>query len=552
MRRTIKKLLWVVGLGFSLQSVWAYSLLGPVNNGGDAWQVTLIGYNPLTLGEAVPFMIDPLLSGPKNLGEEYRRNTPIMYYAADARFLDYFGSNGMVALDGAFAILNNVFTNTPAVTANGLDAYSAGLTEFPLNSASMNYSAQTLGLLDLKSETLSAMLEQLGLADPVRYTWALHDRYLPSVAVCQPPGPGLNVLYLVIQRNFDVTASPLNQIQYSPYVNGELYTYNIVENCGAPNVSPPNADAVEIPTDPLFDNPPVAAHEDGLRDGMFYTGLTRDDVAGLRYLLSTNNMNTEPSAAGSLLQNTNFNSPQLLFTSNLTSLLLASQASSFLLNTNNPATLQALFPGLVIGSVSNYFALVVTTNFVITQTHLPGTPYGSLSTVITTIVTTNFQEFFTYTFGNVVTRSFSTNTRAILQTVTVAPPNGSPVGSQPVATTNTQNIVLTGVPSGDYYFVPAGTCGFNILQTLQTSVMGFTNNLVAVTNGNLSYSQNLITFFTNHVYVVAPCTFAPGPTTLYQGMGRPVLPAHHQYLYDDVNDQQQTGQPDVSARGGDA
>ncbi len=47
MRQTIKRFLWVVGLVFGLQSAWAFSLLGPVGNGGDAWQVTINGYNPL-------------------------------------------------------------------------------------------------------------------------------------------------------------------------------------------------------------------------------------------------------------------------------------------------------------------------------------------------------------------------------------------------------------------------------------------------------------------------------------------------------------------------
>ncbi len=269
MRQTIIKLLWVVGLVFSLQSVRAFSLLGPSDGYpglpatfGDAWEVPLIGYNPLLMGGAPPFFTDPDAFGPKNLGEEYRRNTPVMYYASDATFLDYFGSNGMAALDGAFAILNQVFTNTPAVAANGIDAYSAGLTEFSLNSESVNYSAQSLDLLDLKSVTLAALMEQLGLADAVRYTWALHDRYIPSGAICNPPGPGIGVEYLVVQRNFDITASPLNQIQYSPYVNGELYNYFIYENCGLAGASPPDADALEIPLDPLFNNPPVASGSD--------------------------------------------------------------------------------------------------------------------------------------------------------------------------------------------------------------------------------------------------------------------------------------------------
>ena len=56
--------------------------------------------------------------------------------------LGYFGSNGVVALRSSFAVLN-ALTN--------VDNYSQPLSEFPLESRHQNYTAQTLGLLDLKS-----------------------------------------------------------------------------------------------------------------------------------------------------------------------------------------------------------------------------------------------------------------------------------------------------------------------------------------------------------------------------------------------------------------
>ena len=39
----------------------------------------------------------------------------------------------------------------------------------------------------------------------------------------------MNTLWFI--RNYDITASPLNQVQYSPYVNGTLYTYYLFEDC---------------------------------------------------------------------------------------------------------------------------------------------------------------------------------------------------------------------------------------------------------------------------------------------------------------------------------
>ncbi len=79
-----------------------------------------------------------------------------------------------------------------------MDAYSPALTEFPLYSQAINYSASALGLLDLKSEAMGAMLEQLGLADPVRYVWTLHDRY------CRPAAPQcpFDMMYLGGSKKF--------------------------------------------------------------------------------------------------------------------------------------------------------------------------------------------------------------------------------------------------------------------------------------------------------------------------------------------------------------
>ena len=105
--------------------------------------------------------------------------------------------------------------------------------------------------------------------------------------------------YFVVQRNYDIVSSPLNQVQYSPYINDMLYTYQIEEFCTGPN---PLALAFPETVDPLADTySPVASATDVSIDwGDFYTGLTRDDAAGLRYLLQTNNVNWETVSADSL------------------------------------------------------------------------------------------------------------------------------------------------------------------------------------------------------------------------------------------------------------
>src|SRR6478735_4970108 len=55
-----------------------FATIGPL----EPWMSPQNGFNPL------PF--DNLNAGPKQIGDEFRRNTPVMYWAADETFLDFF------------------------------------------------------------------------------------------------------------------------------------------------------------------------------------------------------------------------------------------------------------------------------------------------------------------------------------------------------------------------------------------------------------------------------------------------------------------------------
>jgi hypothetical protein len=234
------------------QKASAFSLLGAFT----AWQDSTLYYTQLADN-----------GGPMNLGEEYRWNTDTITYAFDESFLNYFGTSGVKAAEEAIKILNDL----PAMSA-----LSANLTEFPLTAKRTNYRAQTLLLLDMKSLILTTLLEQGGLAAPDRFCFCLRaDTHI---------NPG-DIPYLsVIMRNFDpITLRP------TPYVNGTLYTYHIYHITG-----PHEADAVEDLVDPLADNyTAVASGMVSLNLGQFYTGLTRDDVAALRYIYSKQNINVE-------------------------------------------------------------------------------------------------------------------------------------------------------------------------------------------------------------------------------------------------------------------
>src|SRR5579859_101592 len=109
--------LLVLAAGLVSRSAFGFGQGGPIGNGGDSWQTPEINYG-------VP---EDLLVAPKNIGEEYRRITPTVYYAYDANFLGFFGVTGSTNVDGAFAIMN-VVTNVAS--------YSPGLTEWPTSAKS--------------------------------------------------------------------------------------------------------------------------------------------------------------------------------------------------------------------------------------------------------------------------------------------------------------------------------------------------------------------------------------------------------------------------------
>ena len=506
MLQLLKRFSWVGLLALGIQSSWGFSLIGPNPaypgaSALDPWQVPGLGYN---LMNPTWLYLDPLLIGPKNIGEEYRRNTPVLYYTYDANFLDYFGSNGTFAVDQAMSILNSLMN---------VSQYSGDLSEFPLSTIRENYAAEALFIYDLKSWTLHLMLEQLGLTDPERYVWGLHDRYQLPNTTC-PAG----MEYLVVKRNFDPTVTPLSQYLPSGYVNGTLYSYVIIETC---KTDPePEAVALPFPVDPLaFTGTAVAGSlVSGLSYGMFYTGLTRDDVGGLRYLLRTNNVNFESAGPGTSTSTVTFttnNTHQLLYTSNLT--VLAAQAL-----TNDAPTLEALYPGLVT-TATVFYASVTVTNVTAYYTNYPWSSGGSpASLAYATTVTSSMATYYQHTFANVVTNSYFTNGVVTIQQTTIG--SGSCIGWYPAGSicTNTTTVtVSTNILMGDYYIIPTNACGFTIIKTWQTNVVATTNLIQQANNtltGNSSFqafSESIVTYSTNHVFEMVPNVCAT--TNIVQG-----------------------------------
>ncbi len=540
--RTIKYLLCIAVLAAGLPAAYGYSFNGPVANADDSYQTPTIGYDPdssipngtIMVGNTsitIPGINTTLSMGPKNISDEYRPNLPVWYYTYDSTFVTYYGSNAMASINQAFDIMNNSFTYTNSIATNsiGVDGFSQSMMEFPDFSQHLNTTAYGLDLSDMKSVMLNSLMYQMGLQMPERFVWTLEDAYLPAGGVCP-----LDEEFRVVQRNYGLLPSPADQIQYSSYINDELYTFYIFfwdSPPTAPCAIPPGNGNDQFRTVPYPVNPfdnlftTVASGDEPV--GTFYTGLTRDDLAGLRSLLSTNTQVYENPAAGATLIATN--GIQFLTTSNLYTLLNFAQ-------TNDPGVTASTF-GVTVTSTNIGFGYVTNWNFFLTTPY--GQPAGTqvLSSNIASIVPV---EFFTNTYGNVITNgnvanvplivqdctnvvlNYSPVTHAQLQTISFQTSYGQPAGSG-TATTNLQPITLN-VQSGEYFTVPPGDCGFEFLCQAPGYTLTTTTNVIgAATNFSTGFvgSESIITTVTNHIYVVRPIVCnAPTSPGVYQGIGK--------------------------------
>jgi len=202
------------------------------------------------------------IGGPMLFSNAYRWNVPIVTYGFDPSFINFFGTNGVIAVKNAIAVLNDLPGATSIVPTN-----------YPINSEIINFDAAIESLYDLRSVTLSLLLEQLGLASPTRSTFVLKE---------------LNPLD-VVMRNYDSTLTP------SPNVNDFYYSYWVYSGI-LPAVNEDDNVAVTVlsladAASPQPSYPAVADNEVDI--GQFNTGLTEDDATGLSYLYSTNNVHYE-------------------------------------------------------------------------------------------------------------------------------------------------------------------------------------------------------------------------------------------------------------------
>jgi hypothetical protein len=497
------QILVLLAFTLAMRPASAFSLGGPLGDqpGGEAWQDVRIGYSVDATG------LNGSLMSPKNLTHEYRRNVPVLYYGFDSTFINYFGTNGIAAVESAMAIMNSL---------PNLDTLSQSLDEYPLqdpvtgatmtyrDSRRVNYTAQALNLFDMKTFTLGLMVEQLGLVSPERFTWTLRSR-------ATTPAPSTN--YSTIMRNFDpVTLQP------SAYVNGNRYSYEILE----PYITVDSSGAVEFPVDPesslygfssVANIPAPSFFSPGVF-GVFYTYLTRDDIGGLRYIYSPKNLNWESFEPGTQI-----------FASDPTSLTLISNIDlatfSDFTRFNDPATVQAAFPDLVILSNSvSVERIVDVAGITVTNITPPWSDPFTQWFEILPILQTNLVLVYDYAFANVITNFSSPTTivRTILSGFETEPWS---TPANPIYRTNIIDEVID-LPSGGIIIIPPNIGRFEFIPGLsQTNIIAVTNSVLQtniVDRGVLRpLSVTEITFFTNVVYAVFPFTLQAPPTSVLRG-----------------------------------
>jgi len=336
MKTFFKSILAATVLAISCWTAHAFTLLGPFK----PWQVGAIGYN--LAGD---------IGGPMTLSEGYRWNIPVVNYAFDSSFLYYFGSNGVVAVEKAFQILNDL---PPAalITTDGNNLLVNGQ-PVPFDTKRDNFDAAVLGLLDVKSHALSILLEEMGLAQPERFVFTLRARETETIN---------NVTYtnyLTIQLNYDpLRFRPTNSVNLVPYGYQIFDPIRPGDYASAIEIPPDLAQSGQIAYSSVLSgggNPDLEIPQtpgfifSGLRPGQFFSGLTFDDVGGLRYLLHTNNVVVE-----SLLPDITGGAPATGTTSPWTPFLGSTNfffiGTNFFFNTNlfgtNNLRIQGLRPGI--------------------------------------------------------------------------------------------------------------------------------------------------------------------------------------------------------------
>ena len=403
-----------------------------------------------------------------NLGEEYRWNSPVITYTYDESFLNYFGSNGVVAIEKAMGILNaippasTIATNYPPSSAS-----ENNLWNYPVRPDRFHPRAYNDRILDIKSYALAELFGFMGLGNPEDSAFQLE---FGSVTL----------------RNWD-------PISYGPskYVNGTLLSWVVL---GATNAQPFPIDV----TKPIITLAGTIDHRvPRLDEGKYLVAPTRDDIGGYRYLYRKDNFNMEalpPSTYQVVTNEPNLTNPAI-FSIDLRWFCKESR-------TNTPASFRQFvatnqwwgsvvtnlnIPPLLILKTNVAWEMGWTTNVTPYLTNFPWTPIGQPATLVyVTNKSRTFQPSYDYIFGNVITNIHvpASESEVLYRSWEVVPkaPLWSVLGAVPTTTNYNTTVMNDNCPHGEIIILPATNVAGYHFTDMQFEVVNTLTNLLTGTN----------------------------------------------------------------------
>ena len=425
------------------------------------------GANAFTLADGSSGSLSQTLVN--NLGEEYRWNSPVLTYSYDESFLNYFGSNGVVAVEKAFDILNSI----PPASSIKTDypPSSSGennLWNYPTRPDRFHARAYNNRVLDIKSYALAQLFSFMGLGYPEDSAFQLE---FGAVAL----------------RNWD-------PISYAPskYVNGSLLSWVVV---GGVNALPFPIDV----TKPVRTLAGSSYHRDPrLSEGKYLVAPTRDDIGGYKYLYRKDNFNIEglPPFTYQMVTNQPDLTNPAIFSVDLRWFSKESKTNvpasfkQFVLTNQwwGPVYTNLNIPPLLVLKTNVTWEMGWTTNRTPHLTNFPWTPVGQPATLVyLTNKYRTFQPSYDYIFGNVITNIHvpREESKVLYRSWEVTPnaPLWSVIGSVPTTTNYTTTVLNDDFPHGEIIILPTtNVVGYHFTEMQFEEVNTLTNLLTGTNN----------------------------------------------------------------------
>ena len=169
----MKKLIPIIALVALVLPANAFVLMGPSDPTATVNEQTIIW--PGSSGVTSANVNDTLYGTPKDKHRFFRLNTPYLTYGFHESFVQYFGAEGVVAIDDAMRVINDFFIPEDG-SYKGMSELDLIKHGFSGNFATWwrNQSAANENLIDLKSLTLGMVVNRLGLGNPHRYAFTAY------------------------------------------------------------------------------------------------------------------------------------------------------------------------------------------------------------------------------------------------------------------------------------------------------------------------------------------------------------------------------------------